>query len=479
MEENLLLRFEGDIIRYGILTLKNPYKFEINKGNQYAVIGRNGCGKSLLARIIRTKDTVIPNRAIMPNNKLKIGQVEFRDIYSVLPQNAESEGYYQQRYHATDNDEAPTVLELIKRNKNSEKWLELANKLNLHDMLDKKINFLSSGELRKYVLISALIDMPEVFIIDNPYIGLDEAARKSLNELLNQVKQEGKITIIMLLNDYNDIPDWITHIIPMGEREVLPIVKKEDASSIIKKIYDINQIKFPTLHLENKDTAPFNIACELNDCVIKYGKRTILNNVSWMVKRGERWSLSGPNGAGKSTLLSIICADNPQSYANKVTLFDYHRGNGESIWDIKKRIGFVSPEMHLFFNQQNPLIEVVASGFRDTVGMYIRANSEQKEKALQWLKYFGIEQYAEENFRTLSTGIQRLGLVARSMIKNPDLLILDEPMHGLDTLNKQLVLHLVEEFCKNPEKTLIYVSHYRNEIPPCVNQEKILCRNNQ
>ena len=85
---------------------------------------------------------------------------------------------------------------------------------------------------------------------------------------------------------------------------------------------------------------------KLNKVSIRYGDRTILKELDWTVRRGEKWALSGENGAGKSTLLSLVCADNPQSYACDISLFGRKRGTGESIWEIKKHIGYVSPEMH-------------------------------------------------------------------------------------------------------------------------------------
>lgn len=165
---------------------------------------------------------------------------------------------------------------------------------------------------------------------------------------------------------------------------------------------------------------------------IKYGSRTILKELDWEVKNGEKWALFGPNGAGKSTLLSLIYADNPQSYANTLYLFDRKRGSGESIWDIKKRIGYVSPEMHLFYMENVPVLNIVGSGFFDSIGLFRKCTEQQQQVALAWMRVFGIEGLKERSFLTLSSGEQRLALLARAFVKDPDLIILDEPLHGLD-----------------------------------------------
>lgn len=168
----------------------------------------------------------------------------------------------------------------------------------------------------------------------------------------------------------------------------------------------------------------------MNRVNVSYQGHPILRDVDWTVRRGEKWALVGANGSGKSTLLSLICGDNPQAYANDIVLFDRRRGTGESIWDIKKRIGYVSPEMHTYYLEPIPCEEVVASGFFDSVGLYRRCTPEQTAAAREWLRLFDAEDLAGKPFTQISYGQQRLVLLARAFVKDPDLLVLDEPFHG-------------------------------------------------
>jgi molybdate transport system ATP-binding protein len=206
----------------------------------------------------------------------------------------------------------------------------------------------------------------------------------------------------------------------------------------------------------------------LNKVSIRYDTRTILKDLDWVVRRGEKWALSGENGCGKSTLLSIICADNPQSYACDVSLFGQKRGTGESIWDIKKHIGYVSPEMHRAYLKDLPAIDIVASGLHDSIGLYVRPKPEQREVCLQWMETFGIGHLADRPFLHMSDGEQRLVLLARAFVKDPELLILDEPLHGLDTFNRRKVKRIINAFCARPDKTLMMVSHFESELPSCI-----------
>ncbi len=214
----------------------------------------------------------------------------------------------------------------------------------------------------------------------------------------------------------------------------------------------------------------FEIAFSMRNTTIRYGNTTILDNISWEVKKGERWSLSGPNGAGKSTLLSLITADNPQAYANEIWLFDRRRGTGESIWDIKQRIGFVSPELHLYFDRGATCREVIASGLFDTIGLFRALNEEQEIRVGEWMQWLGIGREGAKRMIQLSTGQQRMALLARALIKNPSLLILDEPCQGLDEQQTAHFRELIGVICKTAGSTLIYTSHYAAEIPDCVDR---------
>lgn len=216
---------------------------------------------------------------------------------------------------------------------------------------------------------------------------------------------------------------------------------------------------------------------KLNKVSIRYDDRTILKELDWTVRRGEKWALSGENGAGKSTLLSLVCADNPQSYACDISLFGRKRGTGESIWEIKKHIGYVSPEMHRAYLKNLPAIEIVASGLHDSIGLYKRPQPEQMAICEWWMDIFGIAELKDKPFLQLSSGEQRLALLARAFVKDPELLILDEPLHGLDTYNRRRVKKIIEAFCHRKDKTMIMVTHYESELPGTITDRIFLKRN--
>lgn len=248
---------------------------------------------------------------------------------------------------------------------------------------------LSSGELRKFLIVRSLVNKPRILVLDNPFIGLDTASRLVLNNLLEQLAELDHLQIILVLSNPSDIPDMITHVLPIKDKTIYPEMSRQgflvDTSSI-DNLFAFNDVTpFPQSDKEKVDNNSFENAAVLKNIHIKYGTRTILKDLNWTIKRGEKWALLGVNGSGKSTLLSLICGDNPQAYANDITLFDRKRGTGESIWDIKKRIGYISPEMHLYYLKNVKCIDVVGSGFFDTIGLYRKCNTDQEKIAIEWM----------------------------------------------------------------------------------------------
>src|SRR6185369_14297679 len=198
---------------------------------------------------------------------------------------------------------------------------------------------------------------------------------------------------------------------------------------------------------------------ELRNVTVQYGNAVILRNLHWIVREGESWALLGPNGSGKTTLLSLILGDNPQAYVNHVVVFGKRRGDGQSVWQLKKHIGWVSPELQLHFDDTASVFEVVASGFYETIGLFQRPTPRQAAAARRWLKRFDLINSADLPLFSLSAGLQRMTLLARALVKNPRLLILDEPCQELDSAHRDLILQKVDALIRARSVTAIFVSH--------------------
>ena len=426
-----------------------------------AIIGRNGSGKTLYVEQMRRR---------MASDKVRY--IAFRDSYGV----ATDQAYYLQlRWNQHDIDaETPNTGELLERTflltgpdtEERRAWQQHVYDLfGLTPMLDKYIITLSSGELRKFQLAKTLLAQPTTIIMDAPFIGLDSDARQQLRDLLYELARERGLEIYLVLSMMKDVPGYVTDIIRLDD------INGDDGPGLGA---EQRQMILDLPYKEKEYDAEEVVA--MRHVSIRYDKRTILKDLDWRIKNGEHWVLSGQNGSGKSTLLSIICADNPQGYACDISLFGHQRGSGESIWEIKRHIGYVSPEMHRSYHRDIAALRIVASGLKDTVGLYVQSTEEELERCRYWMRIFGIEHLANRSFLKMSSGEQRLVLVARAFVKDPELLILDEPLHGLDSYNRRLVKDVIETFCQRKNKTLIFVSHYKDERPACIDHELYLER---
>ena len=466
---------------YGI-NFKNKVNLTVYEGEHPTIVGANGAGKTKLAEMIAGKVIVrsgVMRLSFLPEGvhyqKGKVIKAGFESAYTMADY---ANMYYQQRFSATENEwdaiqntRRPTVENLIADLPGGDKdfWIE---KLHLRPLFPKTLLMLSSGELRRFLIATILIKKPEIVIFDNPFIGLDAKTRVVLNQVFADIADRQQM--IFVVPDVKDIPEISKSVIPCRDLEYFPKMEKskfltdKDFQQMIFSKNNANELRLPEPFV--KEERQFEIAADLRNVAIKYPTRTLFEGISWQIKKGEKWSLSGPNGSGKSTLLSLVTADNPRSYNMDISLFDRKRGTGESIWDIKKRIGYISAEMHLYFRENQPCKKVVASGLFDTQGLFRQCSDAQYQKAQQIMDTFGIGHLAERPFLQTSDGEQRLVLLARTMIKNPDLLILDEPLHGLDAANKARAKQLINQYAAQPERTLILVTHEPENVPECVDR---------
>ena len=483
-----LLSINNATVRFSDRTLFTGLNFRVLQGEHWALTGKSGSGKSALLSVIAgklnisagnitydfCKDTVVSSAN---NNELSCGQliafVEAKHHFKNLSNTTSF--YYQQRYNSTDSEDALTVDEylLSVANKIGQPVCgdleKVINMLKLYELKDKQLIKLSNGETKRLLIAAALLKNPALLLLDNPLTGLDVETRTAFNTIVNEITASG-ITIIMATAP-DEIPDAITHIAVLKNGTIAKRFKKGsfDPSQFTAVAAGvINTRELSVLLSDSQPKKTYRYLVKMNDVTIKYGNKTVLDKINWQVAPAERWALLGSNGAGKSTLLSLINGDNPQAYANDIILFDRKRGTGESIWDIKSHIGFVSPELHQYFPTDNSCLQVIESGYYDTLGLFRPSAKSKAETALSWMKALEIEKYAHVLLKNVPSSVQRLCLLARALVKNPDLLILDEPCQGMDNHQQQHFKKLLDTICGLSNLSLIYVTHYQQEIPDSV-----------
>lgn len=477
MEGNEFVILDSVTPRIPGVEFKAPLSFSINKGEAWAFYGENGSGKSLIAQMIKGQYGIKSGEityAFMEEERRKAGGFAYPSQFirivgfeAAYTMSSFRDAYYQQRFSSMETDWYPKVRELLP---DTEEGCRTAEMLNLVPLMDSSLITLSSGQLRRLLIAKAMLEHPRMLIFDNPFIGLDVKSRKMLNSFFKILMEDG-VQLIFLTPTLRDIPPVTTNVLYLDKLECRYAGLKKGFDSInvkeeapVQSEFDLSRSGYDS---GSKD---FDVAVKMEHLDIDYADVVYQHDLNWTIRKGEKWALLGPNGSGKSTLLSYIFADNPQAYSKPLMLFDRKRGTGESIWDIKRHIGFTSSEMHLYYLENVPCHSVVESGFFDSVGLYRRPSEEQKAFAMSLMAHLGIDGIAEKGFLKVSSGEQRLVLFARAVVKNPDLLILDEPFHGIDFKHKMMCLKLIDTYLKQKDKSIIFVTHYREEIPKAVEQ---------
>lgn len=462
--QNLNLKFQQK-------TVLRDLNWTINPGENWVLGGISGSGKTSLAKIIGGMQSApgdvkiyFDHESLLPAETLFVESwYQFKNLEGV------ANFYYQQRYTSQQAKETLTVhAELVGYGK--EKGLHfdqvepILEALGFATFASSQLIELSSGEHKKLQLVKALWLKPQLLVIDQPYTGLDAASRRNLNVLLDQIAEEG-VQLILICND-TELPNCITSFAEIRDGQLVKVDALESSAT------EIHLREIPAFLKESPVYSSQDIIKMVN-VNISYGEKQVLKNINWEVKAGEKWLLQGHNGSGKSTLLSLVNGDHPQSYANELYLFGDRRGSGESIWDIKQHIGLISPEFHWYFDPTATVWQSIASGFYDTVGLFQQLPYTKSTQVDELVEYFGLTENKNELLTALPLGKQRLVLLARTIIKNPELLILDEPCQGLDRQQTQHFNQLVDELCSNG-MTLIYVGHFESQLPTCIEKRILL-----
>ncbi|MDB4609665.1 molybdate ABC transporter ATP-binding protein ModF [Verrucomicrobia bacterium] len=442
----------------------------------WAFIGSNGCGKTAFGRLLCGQLEIISGSAQLPS---ATAFISFEKVTEAL----DHERNIDDSEFMGGADSGTSARDFILQDQ-VEKLTELerlAQTLNFTHLLERGIKFLSTGEMRKAVICQALLQNPQLIVLDEPFDGLDSAARTQIIDIIRQALKDG-IQVVMLLNRFNEILPEVSHIGYLHRCRLIASDTKSEilASPEIERLhhFQINlPDRLPQLYEENSSIDRTEPLIRMRKVSVSYSGKPILNRIDWQVMPLEHWMIIGPNGSGKSTLLSLINGDNTQAYANDICIFGRQKGQGESVWELKKHIGYISTSFQREYRVGGSVLSVLISGFFDSIGIYRKPEKEHMQVAQEWLSILKMENKSKKQFRSLSFGEQRLVLIARAMIKLPRLLILDEPCQGLDTTNLELILGLIDYIGRTGKTTLLYVTHHDEDSVPCISNRLQLIPN--
>ncbi len=323
---------------------------------------------------------------------------------------------------------------------------------------------LSSGEQKKALLSHLLQENPDFILLDNPFDNLDTSSQASLTTTLQERSKQ--TLFIQIISRKTDALPFIKHFAYLNNdtlsfaTDIAKLFPASDTALFKGTIPPpLNTIAF------DQDTL-----IHFNDVSVSFGDKTVIKHLQWKIKKGAFWQLIGKNGSGKTTILSMITGDNPKGYGQEFYLFGKKKGSGESIWDIKKKIGYYTPSMTDKFTGYHTVENMLISGLNDSIGLYTKPTETQLRYVKSWLLLLDFWDIKDRLFHDLTIGQQRLIMTTRAMIKHPLLLILDEPTAGLDDASAQLLVTLVNKIAKESKTATVFVSHRKE---PGLNPDNI------
>ncbi len=466
---------------------------------QWAVIGPTGGGKSIFVKTLCGRLPVVRGQVVnyfdgtpegrgyaLPGEIILVSAETQRDMLQRYAM------FHQARWQSTEGGDVPTVAEFLRGELSDDRLTYDANPADLDDttmsarklqavdlldishLMERRITYLSNGEGRRVLLARALTLTPRLLILDDPFAGLDHDTRRTLIASLTALLETRSQRLLLVVSREEEIPSGITHVLGIADHRIVVQGRKAEvcAAPFARDVFEADpasELEILPLPAAEWGALPDGTPLiEFNHVNVTYQGADVLHDITWTMRQGEHWAIHGPNGAGKSTLLSLILADNPQAYSNEVKIFGQQRGSGESIWEIKQHIGWVAPEIHMYYPNRADCRKVVCSGFFDSVGLYQQVTDIQSRTAEDWMRVLRVDGLAERPFNEVSIGEQRLVLLARALVKQPRLLILDEPCQGLDSAHRACILRVLDALCEQTPVSLLYVTHHRDEVPRAI-----------
>lgn len=472
-----IINLQDISLRIGGKTLLHRCNWQLHSGEQWAIIGGQESGKSIFSRIVAG---IIPHSGgeisysfqeiePYPEPDEYIGYLSFEYVPD------ENEYYIQARYwsqyESMEVDEYLSRINVFEINpfevgadqRNAGQFnasrKRIIDLLKIRDLLSKQLHQLSHGEWHKVKMAHVFLRNFPVLIIDNPFGGLDKKYKKHLLSIFSTLVQEGT-QLLLTFEHLHGIPAFITHraVFDHGRLVASGKLSSIDRSPAAYTQSLLKPRRLPGIPV-GRARPDAEMIIRMVGVTISAHSRIIIDNLNWNVRKAERWIITGPNGSGKTTLLSCVSGDHPQVYANDITVFGRRWGEGSIVSEVKKRIGWVSPELQHAFPRNYTCLETVCSGYYESMGLFNRCGVQRRKYASEWLRALCIEQHWNTPLSMLSEGAIRLVLIARAFVKTPDLLVFDEPCQGLDDRHTQFIIDLIDRVCCSRPVALLMATH--------------------
>ena len=347
---------------------------------------------------------------------------------------------------------------------------ETLSRLDIHHLRDTPVAALSNGQLRAVLLARALACKPLALFLDEFLDGLDEDTQKTAASAVAQAAASG-VAVVVTSHQGASLPPGPSRAITLACGRVVDegaveavLGRYQAAMATCNRIPPQNVWQAdPAETTPQSDGIPLVI---LEHASVFLERREVLADVNLTVRPGEHLALVGANGAGKSTLLRLMAGEYHPALGGRALRPGLAAPEGlTDLRDIRRRIGMVSFELEADYDKSLPALDLVLSGVSATIGLYAAPTAEDVAAAKRWMDFFGVTDLEGQRLGQLSAGQTRRLFLARAMVGNPRLLLLDEPFAGLDSASRQLAMEMVSAAARCGA-TVVAAVHNRGEIIP-------------
>jgi molybdate transport system ATP-binding protein len=477
-----LVTIEDVDVVLGGATVLQGIRFALCEGESWAVLGGNGAGKSTFLKLLRGDVWPHPRSRgrriyhfpgapseshIGAREQMPLVSPELQDTYLRRDWDVPVRDVVRSGFHDTVWVHEPLTADQERRVD------EALGLVGLEHMGERSILELSTGEARRAFLARAFAPRQRVLLLDEFARGLDTASRERVLRAVSAVARAGT-PVLMTSHRIDDLVPEIARAVVLEAGRIASSGTRER----IMEVWEEPRRSRPRLPPPDAGTAgvmptgpvtePSEALFDVSDVDVLVDGRRVLEGIAWRMQRGESWVVHGPNGSGKTTFLRLLLGEEQPAPGGSIRRAGL--GRRPSVWEVKERIGFVGPRVQAQHRYDETGEEVVLSGFHGTIGLHDSVSSAQREAAWRWMERFGVADLASRRVLSLSYGELRKLLLARAMVLEPAVLLLDEPVAGLDGPSRAAFLELVEGLA-SAGTHVVFATHHDDELIARVNRE--------